>query len=923
VFGSISIGFQAERRSFEMRPRTFLSIIITAYNIEEYIDKAINSVLSQSFKDYEMIIVDDGSQDNTMQVIQRMTSHVEPKPLILGQSNRGAGGARNRAIAESKGEYLVFLDGDDWLLPDALSSLAVIARTTGADIVCSNRMDYWDKDGKVKVGARFKEIHGDSPEKCPEIFGRIAIHGKAFRRGFLEEFSIRFPEQMAVEDFPFSYLAYACARLVATTSKVTYAYRHRAGENRSLTQRRLTDFALESRFRQIELTQKIVSDTRLGERFPSINFSRRDFQTRLMRHIKWFDEVEATAERSRLLAKVSDFLRKHETVVMNSVSKGVRPLYAAIISGDEANAIARLAEWKLAQAKKKMQKSNESAHDGGAEKEDSETKTRLVRRAAPASFLEDLARDVRERTETFKAVYRQWFYRDNCLVHDLRLEGNRIAVDLILSDDEIRMILFGRSRSASRYVEKFVHHASLDVLEKKGRKHVIGCWKRGTQESVVMSQFSRLLSNLLAFQERSDGVATLPKDEDDSVRAMNERIVYRIKQKMRSQGARLNVGFVVSDNTKWNCESLWYEMRQARDIHARIFVVPTGREKDAERKVLAYKKEVEFFREVDRSLVELWDYANRKARDLSDFDLDVVFYQQPWGGLKNLPKRMVGHALSAYFHYGYIVYANSRMQYGLKYFHPFLWKYFAQSEIQRSIVLDYDQEAQSRVVVTGYPKLDVYRTLRNGAGKTPFDSLVRRFKKKIIYAPHHSLEKEALKISTFDWNCRIFLEWAEMYGEYAWAYKPHARLRYTVEKNDVMTRQEYEEYECSWRNLSNAIVFDKGGYFDLFVGSDVLITDSGSFLGEYFPTGNPIIWLAAKNPAVSLNKVGKALATTFYRVSNERELRETFESVVVSGVDPKKEARLNLIEDLFPGEKKSASSRVIDCLRSEFGMSAP
>lgn len=90
-----------------------VSVIIPAYNVEDYIDKAINSILEQTYENVELIVVNDGSTDNTLKVISAYSNIKNVK--ILTQKNAGVSKARNRGIEHATGEYCVFLDGDDWV----------------------------------------------------------------------------------------------------------------------------------------------------------------------------------------------------------------------------------------------------------------------------------------------------------------------------------------------------------------------------------------------------------------------------------------------------------------------------------------------------------------------------------------------------------------------------------------------------------------------------------------------------------------------------------------------------------------------------------------------------------------------------------------------------------------------------------------
>ena len=96
-----------------------ISIIIPTYNYAEYIQKAIDSVLAQTYKNCEIIVVDDGSTDNTQEIIENKYKN---KVRYYYQENKGAPAARNKGIKKSKGEYLSFLDADDYLTESSIEN---------------------------------------------------------------------------------------------------------------------------------------------------------------------------------------------------------------------------------------------------------------------------------------------------------------------------------------------------------------------------------------------------------------------------------------------------------------------------------------------------------------------------------------------------------------------------------------------------------------------------------------------------------------------------------------------------------------------------------------------------------------------------------------------------------------------------------
>ena len=100
-----------------------VSVIIPVFNQEKYISATLDSVLNQNFDDYEIIVVDDGSTDDSLKIINEKFSDSQIPHKIIHQDNAGVSGARNRGIDEASGEYLLFVDGDDYILTNHLSEL--------------------------------------------------------------------------------------------------------------------------------------------------------------------------------------------------------------------------------------------------------------------------------------------------------------------------------------------------------------------------------------------------------------------------------------------------------------------------------------------------------------------------------------------------------------------------------------------------------------------------------------------------------------------------------------------------------------------------------------------------------------------------------------------------------------------------------
>jgi len=140
-----------------------VSVIIPTYNYGQYIEKAIDSVLAQTYQDFEIIVVDDGSTDNTRAILE---TKYKDKVKYIFQENKGAAAARNRAVKEAKGEYLSFLDADDTFFPDNLQKkIKVLEENPTAGMVYSD--GYYIMGNSIRkssdyhLSAAGAKLHGD------------------------------------------------------------------------------------------------------------------------------------------------------------------------------------------------------------------------------------------------------------------------------------------------------------------------------------------------------------------------------------------------------------------------------------------------------------------------------------------------------------------------------------------------------------------------------------------------------------------------------------------------------------------------------------------------------------------------------------------------------------------------------------------
>lgn len=177
----------------------FFSIIIPAYNAASYIKRCIDSVIIQDFSDFEIIIIDDGSTDDTFQYINATYSHID-NIIVYKQNNSGVSVARNHGLKKSTGKYVVFLDSDDWIENGYLSYLYNILSSKDYDGIV---LGFIKDDGtKLNYISYFKNEEEISNITYRQLFidGVISNNpwDKVFKRSIYELNSIRFPKNIKI-----------------------------------------------------------------------------------------------------------------------------------------------------------------------------------------------------------------------------------------------------------------------------------------------------------------------------------------------------------------------------------------------------------------------------------------------------------------------------------------------------------------------------------------------------------------------------------------------------------------------------------------------------------------------------------------------------------------------------------------------------
>lgn len=176
-----------------------VSVIVPVYNVEKYIQKCLNTLVNQTLEDIEIIIVNDGSKDNSIKIIQNFIQKYPEKIVYLEKQNGGLSDARNFAIPYAKGEYVAFLDSDDYVELNMYEEMYKKAENENSDMV---ECDFiWEYPNKIKVDTG--ELYHNKHEMLEKI--RVVAWNKLIKRSILEKTQIQFPKGYRYEDIEFTY----------------------------------------------------------------------------------------------------------------------------------------------------------------------------------------------------------------------------------------------------------------------------------------------------------------------------------------------------------------------------------------------------------------------------------------------------------------------------------------------------------------------------------------------------------------------------------------------------------------------------------------------------------------------------------------------------------------------------------------------
>lgn len=210
-----------------------ISIVIPVYNAGRYLKRCIDSIWNQTYTDWEIIAIDDGSSDDSLEILEECKKYIKDKLIIISQENRGVARTRNRGIEVSQGDYLMFIDNDDYIDRDYLESYVDVIERENCDCVIGG---FRREDEQGKVTKRF--VPDTMWSVCT---ADLVPWARIFKRKFIADNRILFLDNAIGEDIYFNFKLFSLTRNIAIINNTGYVWFFNSGSVSNVNQRGLKD----------------------------------------------------------------------------------------------------------------------------------------------------------------------------------------------------------------------------------------------------------------------------------------------------------------------------------------------------------------------------------------------------------------------------------------------------------------------------------------------------------------------------------------------------------------------------------------------------------------------------------------------------------------------------------------------------------
>ncbi len=401
------------------------------------------------------------------------------------------------------------------------------------------------------------------------------------------------------------------------------------------------------------------------------------------------------------------------------------------------------------------------------------------------------------------------------------------------------------------------------------------------------------------------------------VQKNHKNALKKVREKVK-KGEKIKVVFFPIQEQAWKYENLYRLLDKSPLFDPILVVCP----------YLAYGNEImqdildkayKYFKEKDYTVINSYSKESNTWLDVKkEIKPDIVFFSVPYNYTKT--EYCINNfldTLTCYVPYSFQVSSLTKTQYDMD-FHNFLWKAFYETNIHKKIALNNSRNIGKNVEVVGYPNIDRFFFQAEVIDQWKIKD---KGIKRIVWSPHHTIEGfgAGLNYSNFLKMADFMLDFAKKnVNRIQIAFKPHPLLKSRLYRHSDWGKEKTENYYKQWSMLPNGF-FSNSDYIDLFLTSDGLINDSGSFLAEYFFSGKPQIFVAHdKNIVERFNDFGKYIFQKVYVGYQLTEIEKFINEIIIGGQDYMRKIRINEINNYRNKLKNvSSSKKIIEIIKLE------
>ena len=377
-------------------------------------------------------------------------------------------------------------------------------------------------------------------------------------------------------------------------------------------------------------------------------------------------------------------------------------------------------------------------------------------------------------------------------------------------------------------------------------------------------------------------------------------------------GEKIKVGFFVIYDSSFPAKPLFEKMLGDEMFEPFIVIIPDTL-RGADNLLEQSDKTFDALSKQYRNVYNSYDKNKKIMIDFNE-NFDIICTANPYDAMTYKYYQMENlsgtHVLPIYIPYGYftLTYGRKLLQIPLM---NYFWKIFVDSDLNYQEYKKYQKIKGANAVVTGYCKMDELAKHK----KNPSD------RKRIILAPHHTVSewKDGLELSNFLTYSDFFLELPKLYPDIDFIFRPHQLLFVNLKKPELWGEEKTKKYLLEILSNPNVLYSDGGDYMELFVNSDGIIHDCGSFVAEYLFTENPSCYILRDEEAIEelFLPMGQKCLENYYKAYQQQDIIDFIDNVIIKGNDPLKEQRVKFVNSELKINYPNVAQEILNYIKSE------